>query len=390
MDDVTYQDAIDAAVDYLGGNPSDSVQRDARRAVLEAYRDYANAQRWSYLLSQGRIVTSGPYNCGQVTYDPTTNQVALTGLDWDGNPAAFPSWIVGNYLRVGWQAWKVVRLLDPQTVLLDELLNPGNAIGPVDYVAYRDTYLLPVDFVGQDQALYEQNFGGLEYVHPRQWTFQKRYIYAEGTPQFFTITGDPCWPGRMVIRFVPYPHEARTIDFLYHRRPRPLVISEVYTGTVAGMGGDTALVGTGTFWNTAMQGSVVRISANSKLPTSAVGGFRGYNPPLLQTRIYDVTDGTDLVLTDPLPQDVTGVAFTISDPVDFEIGAMMNAYFRCVEFHLSLNRTLKDKPSARQAYLTALGEARAADSRVFTGRAVGDPHVYRQPLRDMPMDWNWQ
>ncbi len=383
--ETTYQDVIDAIVDYLGGNPAENVQRDARRAVLEAYRDFANAQRWSYLLTTGRVFTSGPYSAGQVTYDPATFQVSLSGLDDQDLPAAWPSWIVGNFVRVGFQSWKVVRVLDPQTAVLDFQLNPGTATGPVAYVAYRDTYLLPPDFVGTDQALYEQNFGGMAYVHPREWVFQKRYIDAEGTPACFTITGDPCFPGRMVIRFSPYPHEGRTIDFLYHRRPRPLVIAQESTGKVTGTADLVELTGTGTAWDASMVGSVIRVSSSAaKLPSSPVGGFQGYNPPLLESRIYDVVAPGSLILGDPLPQDVTNVAYTISDPVDFEVGAMMNAYFRCTEFHISLNRTLKDKPSARQAYLTALGEAKAADARCFTGRAVGEPHVYRQRLRDMP------
>jgi hypothetical protein len=388
MSEVTYQDAIDGVIDYLGGNLVDTVQRDARRAVLEAYRDFSNAQRWSYLLTIGRVVTSGPYDSGQVTYDPTTNQAVLSGTEDDlVTPASWPAWILGNFLRVGWQAWKVVKVIDPQTAVLDEQLNPGMATGPAAYVAYRDTYVLPPDFIGGDQALYEQNFGGMAYVHPREWLFQKRYIYSEGTPQLFTITGDQCFPSRLVMRFSPYPVEARTIDFLYHRRPRPLVIDTEQTGKVQGLHGETLLTGTGTAWDASMIGSVIRISSSTKAPSSAVGGFQGYNPPLLETRIADVPGATALDLADPLPQDVTGVSYTISDPVDFEPGAMLNAYFRCCEFHVSLNRTLKDKPSARAAYNTALGEARAADARCFTGRRVGDPPIHRQRLRDMPFTW---
>ena len=48
-----------------------------------------------------------------------------------------------------------------------------------------------------------------------------------------------------------------------------------------------------------------------------------------------------------------GLAYTISDRVDIEEGAMLNAYFRCVEKHLGMDRTLKDKPSAAKQYAEA-------------------------------------
>lgn len=39
----TFQDAIDHIVDYVGGNASDQLQRDAKRAAIDALRDLANA-----------------------------------------------------------------------------------------------------------------------------------------------------------------------------------------------------------------------------------------------------------------------------------------------------------------------------------------------------------
>jgi hypothetical protein len=77
----------------------------------------------------------------------------------------------------------------------------------------------------------------------------------------------------------------------------------------------------------------------------------------------------------------------VSDPIDVEEGAMLNGFFRCMEMHVAMNRTLKDKPSARLQYKEALAEAKAADSRSFSGRAVGDVFRFRQRLRDMPIDF---
>jgi hypothetical protein len=48
---------------------------------------------------------------------------------------------------------------------------------------------------------------------------------------------------------------------------------------------------------------------------------------------------------------------------------------------------VKDKPSARIAYAEALSLAKAADSRSFMGRVVGEMGAaYRQRLKDMPLN----
>lgn len=64
---------------------------------------------------------------------------------------------------------------------------------------------------------------------------------------------------------------------------------------------------------------------------------------------------------------------------------MLNAYLRCVEMHLGMVRTLKDKPSARNQYAEALERAKAADSRSFMGRAAGVHRPLRRRLRDYPI-----
>ena len=104
---------------------------------------------------------------------------------------------------------------------LTETLSPeADLAAGCEFVLYRDTYLLPEDYVAQDQALYEMNFGGMSYTHPREWLYENRYVFAQGIPQCYTITGDPQYPGRLVMRIFPWPYEEKSIDFIYKRRPR--------------------------------------------------------------------------------------------------------------------------------------------------------------------------
>lgn len=374
----TFQDAIDLLVDYLGGSPTDTVQRDCRRAVLEAYRDLTNAFKWSYLLTHGRLVTTGPLFDGTIAYTQATRRVVLTPLV--GSPMqTWPDWSVGSYVRVGFVAGKVVQRIDDVTLLLDEQVNFGQDLPALTvYRLYRDTYLLPPDFVAGDQALYEQNFGGMDFVHPREWLIRERFIYNEGVPIIYTITGDAVFPGRLVLRLAPIPAEQKTIDYIYHRAPRPLSLSLANAGTASMTSGGTTVTGSGTAFTPLMVGSCLRLSAGSAAPTSVVGK----NPAILETVVTAWTSATSIEVADPAPQGFAGVAYTVSDRLDIEERSMLNAFNRCCEMHLSMNRTLKDKPSAAAQYRVALSEARSADSRSFMGRYVGDGEGFPRRLRD--------
>ena len=56
-------------------------------------------------------------------------------------------------------------------ITLTEMLCPDADIpAGATFVLYRDTYLLPEDYISQDQALYEMNFGGMSVVSDgKEW-----------------------------------------------------------------------------------------------------------------------------------------------------------------------------------------------------------------------------
>jgi hypothetical protein len=285
-----FQDIVDHATDYLGGNPSEQTRRDCVRAALEAYRDLCNAFNWTYLYTQGRLITTNAYDStvsgATVAYIESSGQyprqLTITGDVW-------PSWAANAVIRIGGVSgltggssyssvdtgatesnvvgYKVDQRVSATVLTLDPIISPSVDVpAGTPFMMYQDTYLLPEDFVAQDEALYEFNFGGMQYTHPREWLS----------------------------------------------------------------------------------------------PTS-------------------------LVIQDPLDATYSGVGYMISDTVDIEPGAMLNAYLRCVEKHIGMARTLKDKPSAANQYAAALSEAKSADSRSFGGRSVQiGGRRYRPRLRDMP------
>lgn len=374
MEYLTYQDAIDHTFRYLGGGPSDVVLADIRSAVDFAYRELYGAHNWTYYYKHGRINTISPYTTGNITYVASTKTVTLDGGTW-------PAWSADGYLRVGTAIHRVSVLVDSTTLTLDDTLSPVNDIASsTPFILYKDSYLLPEDFLATDQGSYENSFGGLTYTHPREWLFTQRYIYQSGMPQAFTITGEERYPGRLLIRVFPIPTDAKTIDFIYKRSPRDLKYSSVTTGNMS-ISGSTATSSVPVF-TADMAGSVLRVSLNSKTPSASAG----LNPAALERRIASVESSTSATLASASTIPYTSAAYIISDPIDIEPQSMSTALFRACEMMIGMSRILKDKPDARLQYKEALGSAKEQDSRSFSRRFVGDGWVHRQRAKDMPLD----
>lgn len=394
----TYQDCMENLIDFIGGGLADTVTRNCRQAIQEAYRDVPRAHKWAYLYRHGRIFTETPYNGSdpagvnpnatlsyQHSGGAVPRLVTLTGGVW-------PSWAFGGYLRIAdtqtgtfnFVAYRVSQVLSSTTLTLDPEVNPGEDIpSGTGFILYQDTYLLPCDFIAADQALYELNIGGMTYVHPRDWLYENRYSLASGTPVFYSITGDRQYPGKLVMRLCPWPSDTRTIDFIYQRSPRPLLIQQATGGTISIAAQSGVVTGIGTSFSALMVGSVIRISANNKTPSSANGGIAGFNPPALEATITGWVSPTSIVVDTPSPSTLTGVGYYVSDPIDMEQGAMLNAFLRAEEKSLAKIRNMKNYAQIEQSYRSALDEARAAASTSFAGRAAGPKTVIRRRLRDM-------
>jgi hypothetical protein len=188
----------------------------------------------------------------------------------------------------------------------------------------------------------------------------------------------------MCIRLFPYPDLDRTIDLIYHRRPRKLSLESYTTGSVsvdATSGSTTTITGSGTSWDSSMVGSVIRLSRNATvLPT----GLEGSNPYAVERNIAIVSSTTELTVDDAISTSYSGVKYQISDPIDIEDGAMLEAYRRCAEKQVATLRQQKNLQQATQLYYDALIRAEEADSRDFAGRVAGEGGPYRQRLANMP------
>lgn len=359
----TYQDAVDHGVDLLGSTVTGDSTRDARRAARAAYQEFSTVRRWVYYYQRGQIITSASQSDGTVDYNSTTRVLTLTGSTW-------PSWAAYGTVAIARVPYEVAARLSSTTLQLSVNSNPGvDVASGTAYTFYRDTYPMPGDFLASDQLISIGTSIALpRYVHPSMWLSPQQLQVSPATPRAYTFMADPNYMGVLAVRFNPAPDQAYTFNFIYQRRPRPLVIDEYKAGTVTGS--STTLTGTGTAWTSKMIGSVLRLySDGTQYPTGLIGAY----PYTTERIITAVASTTSLTLDTALDESYTAVKYTISDPCDIEDGAMLVAFQRCIEKQNSLTRNMKadQKEEMNKAYMTALTFAMEADCRNFERRVAG-------------------
>lgn len=377
----TYSDAIDHVLDYLGSGPTADFSRDARRAIQLAYRDLAVAHKWTLYYQDGMIHTVGAYQTGTIQYQDSSGSVprlvTLTGGVW-------PSWAQYAVLRFNGNInYEVAARIDDTTLQLAAGSNPGEDVDAGQtYTLYRDTYPLPCDFVWADTMHTPLNWGGFQYVHPRDWLAERVLIATIGTPRYYTFRGDRHYFNTLSLALYPGPDKDYDIQFVYQRRPRTLAIDSYRAGTATTTNNSTTINGSATVWTSNMVNCVIRFSSDNKnYPT----GTFGTNPATYERVITQVSSAGSLTVDTAIPANLTGVKYTISDPVDIEDGAMLIAFLRGCEAQAAKSRVLKDRPDAAAAYAMALAEAKAADARTNIMRGVHWERGFRLQLKHMPL-----
>lgn len=376
----TVSDMVSHLRDYLGTNVNNEAQRVILRSIQAAYRELTNVRRWSYLYDHGRIQINGAYSTGTVDFDYTgganERQLTLAGGTW-------PSWAANGAVRIGQVTYDVDRRISNTVLTLDDTLTPvADIASGTSYTIYQDTYSMPEDFVGSGPFYPDEAWGGLQWIHPSEWLRTTRYYQSSASlPRFYSFRGSPDVPGRMAISLFPYPDTNKTLDFIYHRRPRPIALVSYSTGTATTSASSTTVTGSGTTWTSSMVGAILRISSST---TDVPTGFEGSNVYAVERNIRVFTSATSLTVDESIDTTYTAVKYEVSDPLDIEDGAMLEAYYRCAEKHVSLHRHLKDSALAIQAYQDQLVKAEEADSRSFQGRVAGEGRTYRLRLSEMP------
>lgn len=378
----TYKDLTDHGRDYLGANASGEAGRDCRRAARAALSRLSTASRWTYYFQRYRQVVTGPYSTGTVSYDHTggtyERQLTLTGGAW-------PEWGALGVVMIGNILYEVVDRKSSSVLTLSVYSNPGADVTDETFTIFRDTYPLPVDFLALGNLILNNNAGRLTAEHPQAW-LERQHIYrGPGTPRVYCIRADPNYQNTLCISFFPPPDNDYTVDGIYQRRPRDLKVEEYAEGTVTTSSGGVTVTGNGTAWTGAMAGSIFRVVNDRNEPPT---GWAGDNPPLYERVVLSVESATSLTLDDLIDETLTGVKYTLSDPVDVETATMLTALQRGVEAQLAKSRRMADRNELEADYTREVLLAREADSRNFADARAGSYHPFPVRLADMPYGGN--
>jgi hypothetical protein len=377
----TYKDVVRHLIDFMGANVDEQAVRDCRRAVQSAYREFANAARWSYYYQNGQITTSASQTDGTIAYDHTGGAaerlVTLTDETW-------PSWAAYGHIVIDNVPYRIATRESSTTLTLSPRSNPGADVAAgTSYTLYRNTYPMPLDFISADRFA-STSGQSPTYCHPSTITQQVRLAISPATPWNYSFIGDDNYVGSMAVVFWPPPDAAITYDFMYQRRPRALVYENESTGTVTVTADSAVVTGSGTAFKSAHEGSVLRISPNS---TDEANGLVYATPFSAERLVTTYTSATQLTADSTFSESLSGVKYSISDPIDIEDGLMLEAFLRCCEKQVDVQRNRKpaDRDYAERAYREALIRARETDSRSFATRQAGGRAVYRR-LSDMPLN----
>lgn len=361
MSTLTFRDVIERVTDYLGGNVKESEARAVRRAISDAYRDLSDQFAWRSLHKFYIFTLNARYDTGTVAYDLTGG--AYERL-WTGTGTTFPTWADRGTIRVGSNNWPV-RYRSGTQLQSPADIRPASDISSTSYVLYQDEYLLPEDFMSMGVGIPGNLFSTLP-SSQQTVTWLNRTGPMSGTPLRHTIVADRLLPGRLAIKLEGFPSTSQTFGMLYRRRPRPLkytgYASRDRGGTVSISG--TTVTGSGTAFETAQAGSIIRISANATEDPTDDGGN---NPAVYEGVIREVVSSSSLTVeANESGVAKTSVKYTISDPIDYP-DTMINALLRNCELHVEISRQRDDaaRNMAMELFSSALLDAKAADKRSF-------------------------
>jgi len=367
----TYNDALEHVLDSMDIDRSSRGLRQARRAVQRAYRDFPMKFNWASYWTRGQITTVEADLTGTVTYTQSNRELTLSGGTW-------PSWITYGRVLINRVTYEVDQLISSTVITLSVNSNPGADISTAtSFIAYQDAYLLPVDCQRVKQVLDVLGLYYPEYVTMEEYLQRNRGWITPSVPTLYSFAGHPKFYGSLAIYFAPppAPGQARTYDFIYQRKPRPMAIDNYNTGTVSVTNATTAVTGANTVFPPNCVGSLIRFSADGQnLPTSVFGSLTGEDNPYFAQRVITAwTDATHVTIDQPADANVSlsNVLYTISDPVDIEDGAMFTYFLRMCELEFARITNREDRDEKEQVADKAFREAMAADARNDATSAEG-------------------
>jgi hypothetical protein len=372
---LTFQDAVEHLIDVFDLEGATREERTARRAILAAYSDLSGSRNWARYQRLLRITVDAQQDDGTVTYVAATRQLTLTGATWPTN-VIYGEVVIDNAI------YEVDTYVSSTVITLQEGFCPtADIASATDYMWQRDRYPLPDDFQSMARLIDITSKRELSPTIIDDVITYKLQTANHGEPIAFCVTAFTEFSGGLGIQFCPVPTTAKTFEGAYLASPRSLRTKVYATGSVACTAGSTTITGVGTAFLDVHVGSVIRISVDDTTQPTGMAGYSNgdQNPWREQLVIRSVESTTSLTTEQPAIHTLAaGKLFTISDPIDMDVGAMQEYFLRLAEAKFARMEGREDANKREGIANIALGEACAADRRNWNGI---DPPQFRGPVR---------
>lgn len=345
----------------------------SKTAMFTAYRDLPNSKRWSYYYARDRVKTDATQSSSTITFDFTGGASERLITIASGT---LPTNFAFGLMLIDTVEYECATRESSTTGTLSVNSNPGADVAAgTSYNWWRDTYPMPVDFMGADHLIDHNNSWQPELVSPGEVLNFRANRQTPNEPRLYGFMQSHKYFGSTAVMFEPPPAEVLNFDFMYKRMPAALRTIDYNTGTVAVS--STTVTGTSTAWTSAMVGSNIRFLEDStNIPT----GLDGIYPYAEQRIVTGFTNATSLTIDAAVDGTYSGHKYRISDPLDIEHGAMLTAYLKCCEYELAQNLS-KDPQIIMmkgQRFMQALELAKVADARGFGDRSPGSIRHYNR------------
>ena len=372
----TFQDAVERTLDVF------NAQRDARStrlaigAVMKAYRGLPKYHDWPYYNSRYVVNLVASYSTGTVVFDLSGGAyeylLTISGGTW-------PEWAGFGTIRIGQTNYDVLQRVDSTRITLDSRRHPPADLTATAFTIFRDRYPLPIDFRRADRVLEPNSLRELSSSSPSSVAASQVFLRGSATPYEATIIGDPKFQGGLALQITPCPTSAQTLVFLYKRAMRPLRTEKYQTGTLAITADSASITGSSVVWTDDMIGAVLRISGDANEPTGIAGSLAtgDVNVAKYERMIQGVTGSTVILVDETLPESLSGLGYTISDPIDVH-EIMIDAFYRLAETEFA-RLTVRDDANARaQVFMAELDVARdaARTSSAIQSANIGQSEYY--------------
>lgn len=361
MSHVTYQDLVEHVLDRFDLSRSGRNLRLAKRAVQKATRTFAGWSEWKRL-GKVHAFRSSAVDKSTATYTESTRTVTRSSGAW-------PSWAGDGQIQLTSDSTHRYqcesRVSDTELTIRDEF-TPGADVASGNVELTRNLYLLPTDFHDISELLdntYESQLDYATDADTHAWEVLDEL--GVGEPHTYSVVGHPNYVGRLAVRLAPHPQAARIYSAAYRKRATDLTLEKEQAGTVSISASTTAVTGSGTAFTSDMVNSVLRLGTANAHPGPVYGGIDETDVlAAAEFTIKSVTDATNLTVETAADAGYTTVKYTISDRLDVDLTAMLDAFLPWCEYEFA---RLSGRPDATAIYATfreELDRAKAADARV--------------------------